>query len=194
MFRAALFSILVIVALTSQSPVQAQPISNHICEEQPGSGKLVCRAVAAEDVQSPGPSDETTRSPTSAAPHHEAKKQVLDQVLAPTAEPVRRQSPARATEARATAGERPVSYTVQLGAFRSQQAMTDFARQKSLSKLDGVRASRIERGDGELFIILWGDFASRFVAEQAWQEQAKNLPAMEHWVRKVPAASSEKIN
>jgi septal ring-binding cell division protein DamX len=70
-------------------------------------------------------------------------------------------------------------FTLQLGAFSSEQAARSFISQRSI----GDRARVHRRGDGPSgqFLVLYGDFATRGQAEAA----RKSIAGVDAWIRRV---------
>ncbi|MEH6544016.1 MAG: SPOR domain-containing protein [Porticoccaceae bacterium] len=76
------------------------------------------------------------------------------------------------------------NYTVQLAAFDREELALEFVQRTQLQKV-GVNVSPVSREGKQLFVVTYGEFASRSAAEAGWDALgvARELDV---WVRPIP--------
>lgn len=81
-------------------------------------------------------------------------------------------------------------YTIQLGAFSSADRRQRFVAQRQLQSL-ALDHQKAERQGRTLWLITYGDFASREAAEEAHRQLAEDYPGLDAWIRRRSFARAD---
>ncbi|MEH6639602.1 MAG: SPOR domain-containing protein [Porticoccaceae bacterium] len=76
------------------------------------------------------------------------------------------------------------NYTVQLAAFDREELALEFVQREQLQKM-GVNVSPVSREGKQLFVVTYGEFASRSAAEAGWDALGV-ARELDIWVRPIP--------
>ena len=119
----------------------------------------------------------------------ESRSTVFSRVLSPTAnlEEVISSLPPTSSGGEMTSG-----FTLQLGAFPTEQLMQNYVDERGLVKLDNLQGHRTRRDGQVWYVVTWGHFENGKQASAAWQNQSSHFPGVDHWIRSVESLNKTK--